>query len=181
MRLFELSNNQPIVTVEALMVPEFKKIWDRDKTKDKSRAFNELRYIYFATDYKSLYLSIEAEFRQQKLAGDFINDIKWKPDKDINIACEKYKEFQRTPTMRFLEDNQSAMESMGQYFRNIDWTEDTDRGVPRYKISEVSTAVKNAGGIIDNIEKLKEKVAKEQSLGKDTQRGGSVGGIKEFN
>ena len=181
MRLFELVNNQPIVTVEALLVPEFKKVWDRDKSKDKIKAFNELRYIYFSTDYKSLYLSIEAEFRAQKLGEDFIGSKDYKPDTDVLEACNKYKTFQRTPTMRFLEDNQSAMESMGKYFRGIDWDEDTDRGTPRYKITEVSTAVKNAGGIIDNIEKLKEKVSREQSLGKDTQRGGSVGGLKEFD
>lgn len=180
MKIFEINNNQPIVTVEALLVPEFKKIWDKDKTKDKTKAFNELRYIYFSTDYKSLYLSIEAEFRHQKLAEDFIGDAKWKPDKDILSACEKYREFQRTPTMKFLEDNQSAMESMGKYFRSIDWNEDTERGTPRYKITEVSTAVKNAGGIIDNIEKLKEKVAREQSLSKNTARGGGEGGLLEF-
>lgn len=180
MKIFEISNNQPIVTVEALMIPEFKKVWDRDKTKDKSKAYNELRYIYFSTDYKSLYLSIEEEYRNEKLIEDFIGIKNWKPDKDITEACNKYKEFQRTPTMRFLEDNQKAMESMGKYFRNINWDESTERGMPKYKITEVSTAVKNAGGIIDNIEKLKEKVAKEQSLGKDTQRGGSVGGLMEF-
>lgn len=180
MKIFELNNNQPAVTVEALLVPEFKKIWDRDKTKDKSKAFNELRYIYFSTDYKSLYLSINSDDRAKKLAEDFMGDEKWKPDKDIISACMKYKEFQNTPTMRFLEDNQSAMESMGKYFRSIDWHEDTERGQPRYKITEVSAAVKNAGGIIDNIEKLKEKVSKEQSLSKDRARGQGSGGLLEF-
>lgn len=180
MRIFELSNNQPIVTVEALLVPEFKKIWDRDKTKDKSKAFNELRYIYFSTDFKSLYLSIEAGDRQEKLAEDFIGDSKWKPDKDIIAACGKYKEFQNTATMKFLESNIFAMESMSKYFRNIDWDEANERGIPKYKITEVSTAVKNAGGIIDNIEKLKEKVSKEQSLSKDRARGQGSGGLLEF-
>lgn len=181
MRLFELTNNQPTITVECLLIPEFKALWDRDKTKDKSKAYNELRFIYFSTDFKSLYLAIDEEDRFEKLVDDFISIKNWKPDKLILDAINKYKEFQNTPTMRFLEDNQAAMESMGKYFRNIDWKEVNDKGTPIYSISQVSTAVKNAGAIIDNIEKLKDKVAKEQSLTNTVNRGGGTGGLMEFD
>ncbi len=180
MRLFELVNGQPVITLEALLIPQFAKIQNRDKTKDKSKSFKEFCYIYFSTDFKSLYLSIDAEVRSTKLAEDFMGDSKWKPDKDILDACDKFKEFQHTPSMRFLDANIFAMESMAKYFRNINWDEANDRGIPKYKITEVSTAVKNAGGIIDNIEKLREKVAKEQSLSKDQYRGGGTGGLREF-
>ncbi len=181
MRLFELVSNQPVITLEGLMIPEFKKIYEKDKSKDKSIAFKQLTYIYFKTDYKSLYLALPEEEREERLLEDFIGDTKWKPDQDVIKAIEKYKVFQNTPTMRFLQDNQSAMESMGKYFREIDWDKTNDKGTPIYSISQVSTAVKNAGSIIDNIEKLKDKVAKEQSLSDSVNRGGGTGGLLEFD
>jgi hypothetical protein len=179
MKIFELHNNIPGVTVECLMIFPFKEIWERDKTKGKDVAFSEFQYIYFSADYKSLYLAFDKTTREERLIDDFIKIKGWKPDNLIINAIEVYKEFQNSPTMRFLQANQDAMESMSEYFSNIDWDEEVN-GKAKYDITKVSTAVKNAGGIIDNIEKLKDKVAKEQSLGQDMARGGGSGGLKEF-
>lgn len=180
MKLFEIQNNFPTVTVECLMIPPFKEIWERDKSKDKAVAYGELQYIYFSSDYKSMYLNLDKPYRDQKLKEDFIKDSKWCPDKLVLKAIETYKEFQNTPTMKFLQANQDAMQSMSEYFSNINWNEANSRGIPKYDISKVSGAVKNAAGIIDNIEKLKEKVKREQSLNAGKSRGQGEGGIKEF-
>lgn len=179
MKLFELISQQPSITVEGLLIPEFKALYDRDKTKDKSKAFKEMCYLYFTCDYKSLYLAYDIDMREEMIRKDYLdNDQKWKPDKLVQEAIKKYRELQNTPTMRFLQDNISAMESMGKYFREIDWEKTDDNGKAIYDITKVSNAVKQAGGIIDNIEKLREKVAKEQSVG-GRARGGSSGGLLE--
>lgn len=180
MRLFEIVSNTPTVTTECLMISPFKEIWERDKSKNKDKAYPELQYIYFNADYKSLYLAFDKDTREEKLLEDFIKDKKWKADKLVCDGIKKYKEFQNTPTMRFLQSNQDAMESMAEYFSSINWDEVNDRGIAKYDITKVATAVKNAGGIIDNIEKLKEKVAKEQSVTDNRARGNSVGGLLEF-
>lgn len=180
MKLFELVSNQPVISVEGLLIPEFKKIYERDKSKDKSIAFKQLTYIYFKTDYKSLYLSFPEEDREERLLEDFIGDKKWIPDTDILKAIEKYKVFQNTPTMRFLQSNQKVMESISKYFNEVDWDKEDTSGKSKYDITKVSNAVKQAGGIIDNIEKLKDKVAKEQSLSNSVHRGGGTGGLLEF-
>lgn len=180
MKIFEIQNNIPIVTIECLLVPEFKKIWKADKSKDKTNAFNLFCYIYFSIDYKSLYLSFDKETREERLLEDYIGDKNWKPTQDVLAAMKKYQEFQNTPTMRFLQDNLDAMESMGKYFRSIDWEETTEKGIVKYDITKVATAVKNAGGIIDNIEKLRDKVKKELSLEGSKARGAGTGGLLEF-
>lgn len=180
MKLFEIQNNFPIVTAECLMIPAFKVIWDRDKSKDKSVAYAELQYVYFSADYKSIYLSFDKNVREERLREDFLKDVKWKPDSLVLKAIDAYKQFQKTPTMRFLEANQNAMESMTEYFNSIDWNA-TNGKMPKYDITKVSTAVKNAGGIIDNIEKLKDKVAKEQRMSQSVARGNSTGGMLEFD
>lgn len=179
MKLFEIQNNFPVVTTECLMIEPFKTIWKRDKSKNKDKAYGELQYVYFSSDFKSLYLAFDKDIREERLIDDFIKDKKWKPDQFVKDAIKKYKEFQNTPTMRFLQANQDAMESMAEYFSNIDWDQEFN-GKAKYDITKVSGAVKQAGGIIDNIEKLKEKVAKEQSLSSTKARGDSVGGIMEF-
>jgi len=178
MKLFEVINNQPQITTEILLVPEFKKIWDKDKSKDKSKAFKELSYIYFSTDYKSLYLAYDPEVREERLLLDFIGDIKWKPDADIKTAIEKYKDLQKTPSIGFLEDAMMAVDATRKYFRGVDYTQLDDSGRPIYKIKEVTDALKNCEGIINTLDKLRDKVAKEQQLG-TRARGGGTGGLLE--
>ncbi len=182
MKVFELQNGFPTITVEALMIPEFKKIWDRDKSKDKIKAYPELQYIFFSGHFKSLYLAFDPKTREERLVDDFIKIKNWKPDQAIIDAISKYKEFQNTATMRFLQANQDAMESLTDYYSSIDWDElDATGKKPKYDISKVSSSVKQAGDIINNIEKLKEKVAKEESLSKDRARGQGTGGLLEFD
>lgn len=181
MKIFEIQNNFPTVTTECLMLSPFKEIWERDKTKDKVKAYGELQYIYFSADFKSLYLAFDKDVREERLVDDFIKIKGWKPDELVLAAIKKYREFQNTPTMRFLQANQDAMESLTEYYSNIDWDAlDATGKKPKYDITKVSGSVKQAGDIINNIEKLKEKVAKEQSLSKDKSRGQKVGGLLEF-
>lgn len=181
MKLFEIQNNFPTATVECLMISPFKEIWNRDKTKEKSKAYGELQYIYFSSDFKSLYLAFDKEVREERLVDDFIKIKGWKPDQLVVDGMAKYREFQNTPTMRFLQANQSAMESLTEYYLGIDWNElDATGKKPKYDITKVSGSVKQAGDIINNIEKLKEKVAKEQNLNKDKARGDRSGGLLEF-
>ena len=182
MKIFEIVNNNPVVTTECLLIPEFAKLWQRDKSKTKDTAYSELQYVYFSSDYKSLYLAWDKETREERLVEDFIKKKGWTPDKEILAAIKKYKEFQNTPTMRFLESNQNAMESFTKYYNDIDWDElDASGKRPKYDITKVTTSIKQAGGIIDNIEKLKDKVAKEQNLNEVKARGNSIGGLLEFD
>ena len=40
MNLFDLKDRKVIVSTEALLIPEFKELWSRDKTKDKEKKTN---------------------------------------------------------------------------------------------------------------------------------------------
>ena len=50
-----VNNRLEINEGEILLVREFKNLFDKDKSKDKSQAFKELTYIYLALDWKSPY------------------------------------------------------------------------------------------------------------------------------
>ena len=56
MDLFDLRDFTVTISPKALMVPEFKALWDRDKSNNKSTALSELAYVYYLSDFKSPYL-----------------------------------------------------------------------------------------------------------------------------
>ena len=45
--LFEIKNNAVIPKAEALMLPEIKKIWDKDTSTSKKKALDTFAYIEF--------------------------------------------------------------------------------------------------------------------------------------
>ena len=55
MKLFKYDAYKITISEEALLLEPFKQIWNRDKSKDKTKALQELGYIYFMEDPRSDY------------------------------------------------------------------------------------------------------------------------------
>jgi hypothetical protein len=178
MKIFELIANQPIITAEALLIPQFKKIWDMDKSKDKGQAIKELSYIYLTTDYKSIYASFPHDIKIDTVSKDLFK-TSYKPSKEVLEGIEKYEELQDSFNMQFLKSAKFAAEKNMQYFRSVDYEERDIKGNPVYKIKEVQAALKDCGGVIDTLDKLMDKVAKEQKLSESRSRGGGEGSFFE--
>jgi len=179
MKLFTLENYQPLITPEALLIPEFKALFDRDKSKDKVNALKEIAFVYFSMDYQSNYLSYTKDVRDERLAQDFMGVSEYKPDQVVLAAMQKYDELQRTPTMNFLKAARHAMQETENYFMDIDYTERDAKGNPVYKGTDITKMLKDCSGVKDTLDKLMEAVKKEQSNG-STARGGGSGGMFEF-
>ena len=64
------NNRLEINEPEILLIREFKALSDRDKTKNKSRLWRELTYIYLAIDWKSLYNQYTEQERHQEALSD---------------------------------------------------------------------------------------------------------------
>lgn len=163
------------ILAEALNIPEFSAIWKSDKSKDKEKALRELSYIYYCADYNSPYLAYLPNERTEKLKKDFkINKV----TREIEKGIKKYNELQETPSMRFLKSATVALESMEQYFKNIDFNERDDRNAAVYRPVEISKCLKDCGGIMNSLEKLREKV-KSEIYAQPTSRGGTMINIFE--
>lgn len=164
MRLFDLKDRNVIVSPEALLIPEFKDIWKRDKTKDKLKAMRELSYVYFVCDYKSPYRSSFTLNRLEAMVSkDFMKDEKYTPDSKISAAIEKYKELQRTPSMLLLDASLQTVHNLIDYLQNVDLQERDKNDRPIYKPSDVTSSLKNIGGIVESLSKVRESVEKEMS------------------
>lgn len=94
MRLFKYEGYEVKVAPEALTLKPFKKIWDRDKSKSKDTALQELSFLYFYCDPRSDYQYIvDDEDRLSAVKnGEGFNDD-WKPDKLLQEAIDFYRSF----------------------------------------------------------------------------------------
>ena len=79
MNLFTVENQRVTASPEALTIKEFKALWDRDSSKHKETAIEEFAYVFFMSDYKSVYMAYDTAAREQKIIGDVITKKSWKP------------------------------------------------------------------------------------------------------
>jgi len=100
MKLFKYEGYEVKVAPEALTLKPFKKIWNRDKSKDKERAMMEFGFLYFYCDPRSDYQYIideEDRLNAVKSGQGFPED--WKPDATLKSAMEFYSTFDTSSAM----------------------------------------------------------------------------------
>ena len=113
---------------EILTLKVFKKLFTRDKTKDKSKFLQELGYIYFMLDPRSDYMYITDEDERSKaiIIGEGLSDT-WKVDSILQDAMDYYKSFRPTSAL-LLEDTRVAVDKLREALRSINITETDDKG-----------------------------------------------------
>ncbi len=156
MKLFNIQNFQVIIDPEVLTVPQFAKIYKRDKNRTKTIAFNEFAYIYHFCDWNSPYRRYGDPIeRKEKVKEAFIHDDKWKEDQDIIEAIKAYENFSKTPSMGLLEDATHLVLVLGEYCKRatIDNIDPTKAGAILEKLPK----------IVESLKSLEQTVAKEKS------------------
>lgn len=178
MRLFDIINGELVINnPNVLAVPEFRVIWERDKDSDKENAVKDLSYVVFLCD-ESLhnpYRAYKELDREATLKKDFIGDINWVPDKELQAAIDKYREATETTISRLLVGAKSAAEKLAEYFHNVDFSLLDAQGKPIYSAREVSTNIGSVGNIVKSLNSLEEMVRKEQLETSVVRGGGEIG------
>lgn len=174
MSIFTIRNNKLEIVPENLIIPEFRTIYDRDTSKDKEAAFAELAYVYHIADYKSVYNNLTDEDKHKQIIKDYLPNG-YNPDSEVKTAIAKYRLLQETPSMRLLLDARGAIDKVRKYFKDVDLAAVDGKGSLINKISDLTNSMGNIGKIIESIDKLEEKVKKEQL--RDTK----IRGQKDIN
>lgn len=155
---------------ELLTLRVFKKLHQRDKTKDKSKFIQELGYIYFFADPRSDFqmYTDENERHSKIIEGmGFPND--WKVDKELKDAIDYYVSFK--PISALLLDDTRVM--VNGY---------------RYKLRELTAnmsdlevrEIKDIGAIIKQIPSLvKDLDEAERTLNKELVQNDTIRGSAE--
>ena len=160
-RLFDIDKNRVTLSSDVLAIPALKKLWDRDKTKDKERAFKELSYIVFLCDFHSSYKDIRSDEKEPMIKEDVFGDKNWKPDNLVEAAKEVYNRLQITPSMRMLQSSKIAVEKVAKWFEEVDLTKEDSFGKPLYSATDVSRNLKEIGSIVKSIANLEKQVKTE--------------------
>ena len=100
---FVLENGKVVnINPKVLLVPEFNRLWVRDKSRNKAKSLQEFAFIYFMADFESEYNTYGLD-KEEQIAEDIFGDPKYLPDEHIQDALAKYEKLQETHSMRMLK------------------------------------------------------------------------------
>lgn len=160
-RLFKYEGYNVTVEPEALMLAPFKALWDRDKSKDKHVAMQELAFIYFMGDPRSDYqFLIDEEERIKEIKKGQGMPAKWKPDTAVKRALDFYNSF-KPSSAGLLEDTRVAVNKLRQLLRNIDLEEKDDKGKHVYTLNTITATIKQIPGLVKDLDEAERTLAKD--------------------
>lgn len=173
--LFTVEGKRVSPTVETLMTPPFKEIWERDDSPNKEVAKQELTYVEFVTSMKKTnpYAGYPEDRKPQKIKEDIMHDPDWVPDALVRSAINKVRKFQdeASLTYSYYMSAKSGAEKMIDFFNNFDMSEVNQKTMnPVYKPRDITSALNDTAKVLENLNSLKEKV--EQELFESTRKKG---------
>lgn len=173
MKLFEMKNWTLSVSEEAWGLSPFKKILERDTSKDKSQALAEMLFIWFWADIKSDYIIMDYDTRFKELKADIPNLPKnFKIDKVIQEGIDCYNKHKTVIESLFEKSLSSAIE-VGNYLENTKalLAERDGRGVPVTKIADITRGLKDIKFIIKDLKDTEKQVIKERQDSEGKEKG----------
>jgi len=167
MKLFDIDKGRVMMRPSSIWIPEFKAVWERDRSRTKEKASKEISYIVFMYAHDSPYLAYPHQEREAKIIEDFFSDrkYKWRPDELVEAATSKFLELQETPTTRLLTSAKIAIEKLEQYFREADSADATN----------IIKNAKELGNVVRSLDVL-EKQVKTEKLESANIRGNNLVG-----
>lgn len=160
-KLFKYEGYTVTVEPEALMLAPFKAIWKRDKSKDKSRAMQELAFIYFMGDPRSDYqYLVDEEVRAEEIKkGEGLPD-NWEPDDAVKRALDFYNSF-KPASAGLLEDTRVAVNKLRELLRNINLEERDEKGKPVYTLNTITATIKQIPSLVKDLDEAERTLAKD--------------------
>lgn len=143
------------VNPKLLLVPEFQRLWNRDKSKNKAKALREFAFIYFMADIESEYNSYGLD-KEEQVCEDIFGDRKFQPDEMLIEAVDKYERFQETYSMRYLKATRKQVDRLIKYHTDMATAKDKD-----YDPKVASASMKNIEEIMEKLEKWEKKISGE--------------------
>jgi len=176
---FELDANMNLTidpTIYSLSI--FKKILEKDKSKNKEKALMDMSYIFWMSDYRSYVADITDSIEKHKEVISIIDESgKYKPDSLVEEALEQYKK-DIPLSLHFLNDVKSAVNELRKYFRELDLQEYDDKGKPIHNANQVMNSIKSTGDLLETLDKHEIKVKKDLDMN-NSVRGSKSKGLYE--
>jgi hypothetical protein len=166
--MFDIDTNNNVIIKEPIIlaIKQFKEIWDSDKSKNKSKAYKDLSYLYLRYDFKSPYRNAyTSKELPEVLKRDLDLDSTWEESDILKEAGKKYLDLQTTKSLKVLMAAESALEQITSYFNDFDITV-----LPEDKkaeaIRKLMSNMKSIDEIVAKLESAKDRVSKELHVSK---------------
>lgn len=160
----------------------FKKLLDRDKTKDKKIANAEMVFIWFYSDIRSDFLFLSETERVTEIKRNLSALPKnWKPDKEVLEAVDFYKQMNETIIQTLYKNSVKAAQAVGDYLANTETllNERNSSGNPIYDIKKITSGLRDVKMIMRDLKEAEKEVLKESTDNAGKQKGSQTFNIFE--
>jgi hypothetical protein len=161
MKLVRLKNYQLVVEDELLLLSPFKKLYTKDKSKDKQKFIEFLTIVYFVYDPRSDYSYIINEDERIKevcTSNGFTQPV----FSALETECiELYKKLTTTVTQELLSSTKIAIGKIRDFLEQVDLTLTDTNGKPIYTINSITSAIKQIPQLAKDVMEAEKVVAKE--------------------
>lgn len=127
MKIFDLKDNEVIISPEILTISVFNEIWNSDKTKNKKNAFNDFKYIYHLCDFNSPYNNYSEEKRIQAIKEEVLGQKDYNPSEKVKQASVVYKSLKESPIERLYNGVKNKIEDITKYLNENEFTDETSQ------------------------------------------------------
>jgi hypothetical protein len=158
-KLFDVVDDEPVVNPVIINLGPFKKLYQEDKSTDKTTYVKQLQYMWYANDPISpLYNAEDKE--KEAMALSFGKEVKF--TKTMLDCIEEYKKRQSTPETRTLEKTIKLCDSM------INDLDKSKQGINEFNrlVDDIDNLLKRTGSTEDDIEKRIELISKKMTMEK---------------
>lgn len=175
MKLFELENNIVTFSPQALLLKPFKTLWERDKSKGKAKAMDELAYIWYMEDVRSDFYDIIDEDERRVEVLKFLTALpsSYEPDEKMLEAIAFYKESSEGMAVKLLADAFVMVGKMRTSMRNTDFEERDKSGKPIHDIDKVMRYVERLPQLLKSLKESYREIEREADE-KHLMRGGRM-------
>lgn len=127
MKVFDLKDNEVIISPEILTISVFNEIWNSDKSKNKKNAYNDFKYIYHLCDFNSPYNNYSEEKRIQAIKEEVLGQKDYNPSEKVKQASVVYKSLKESPIERLYNGIKDKIEDITKYLNENEFTDETSQ------------------------------------------------------
>ena len=174
MRLIKVEDYQIKVADEALLVKQFRRLFNMDRSQGKEQFYKQMSVLFFTYSPASNYSYIidEKERLQEVLNQEGITDFK--PTPEFKAAVDVYKKLCETPEGLLLQSTYNFISKSRKTLDELDYSKISD---PKGKVDIMKTGM----SIVALIPKLmKDLAAAKKAVEKELEEQGKARGSQEL-
>ncbi len=173
MKLISVENYELKIADEALLVKQFRRLWNMDRSASKEQFYKQMSLLFFCYSPSSNYAYImdENERMKEVMEQEGISEIK--NNAEFKAAVEVYKKLVKTASSELLEDTRLIIDKMRQALKSIDFDSLEDK--------DAVNAVKTVATVVGMIPKLvKDLTEAEKAVAKEAEESSKARGSQEL-